>query len=191
MIEVAITITWRNGVGQKAESGSNFELLGLRDQMALARAPRRKRAAELRDVAGKIWAAPNTAIGLAVGGVGYLAGQAHRLFPGDQRDPHIRIGHNAIEFANNPTMPLGAMTLGNASIYGGDPYDPSDPMWATQDHERQHTIQSQQLGPFYLPSNIAGGLNGALRDGDWHGPSNWNEVGPQTTPAAPWPKRRR
>jgi hypothetical protein len=66
---------------------------------------------------------------------------------------------------------------------------------SVQEHERQHTIQGQQLGPFYLPSNLLGGGLALLRDRDdeknrdWHGPSNWNERGPQQIPPAPWPRR--
>ena len=64
------------------------------------------------------------------------------------------------------------------------------------DHERQHTYQGQSLGPFYLPSNILGGVYGLLRGPDpgeedtlsnrWHSHWNWNEVGPQSDPPQPW-----
>lgn len=57
-------------------------------------------------------------------------------------------------------------------------------------HERQHAYQAQLLGPLYLPSNIAGGVIALAKDGDWHSPRNWNEVGPQMKPSRPWPRSR-
>ncbi|MBX3484905.1 hypothetical protein [Phenylobacterium sp.] len=97
---------------------------------------------------------------------------------------------------------MGAITLGNTITYAGDPYDPNDAGWAryrtlyghpVQEHEEQHTYQGEALGPLYLPSNIAGLLSSILRrekdeDGQitGHGPSNWNERGPQLNPPRPW-----
>ncbi|MBT1077307.1 hypothetical protein KJB29_18935 [Geobacter grbiciae] len=53
-------------------------------------------------------------------------------------------------------------------------------------HESQHTIQGEQLGPLYLPSNILGLAAGQIINGNTHGPANWNERGPQPTPPSPW-----
>lgn len=167
---------------------------------ALAKAPR-----IAADIAGKVWNLPNTAIGLGYGLAGYAAGQVNRLRPGDQPDPRIQLRNNAVEFVNNPAGGVGAITLGNTITYTGDPYDPNDRPWADykkhagqsiQDHEAQHTYQGQQLGPLYLPSNIAGLALSALRrerdgiDGPitGHGVSNWNERGPQQNPPRPWAK---
>ena len=164
----------------------------------------------LADGVGKVWNAPNTGLGLAYGLAGHLAGQLNRLRPGDQPDPRIQLGHNAVEFVDNPLGGVGAITLGNSTTYSGDPYDPKDKAWyhdgrdpriaehghSYMDHEEQHTIQGQQLGPFYLPSNLAGGIMGLLFDRDetggrdWHGPHNWNETGPQGRVSRPWPKRK-
>lgn len=157
------------------------------------------------DVLGKVWNAPNTAIGLGYGLAGYAAGQLNRLRPGDQPDPRIRVGNNAVEFVNNPFGGAGAITLGNTITYDGDPYDPNDEGWNgyrrvtgqdVRDHERQHTYQGQQLGPLYLPSNLLGGLRALAHDRyvdpegksrpDWHGARNWNERGPQSNPPRPW-----
>lgn len=149
------------------------------------------------DIAGKIWSAPNTLAGMAYGGAGHAVGLAMGT------KPYVAVGANAIQFRNNPFGGVGAVTLGNTTTYSEDPTDPrstwvknhragSVPVW---EHERQHTIQGQQLGPLYLPSNALGGGLALLRDRDsknrpnWHGPSNWNEWGPQETPPVPWARR--
>lgn len=148
----------------------------------------------LGDLAGKAWNAPNTILGLAYGTLGHLAGQVNRFRPG-RPVPRIRVGHNAVEFLNNPAGGIGAITIGNTITYSDDPYERGDERYMA--HERAHTIQGQQLGPLYLPSNAAGLLLSALRrerdpDGGitGHGPSNWNERGPQMDPPRPWPPRR-
>ena len=183
-------------------------MLSLRERVALARAPKRKDGpgrpfGSVGDVVGKVWNLPNTALGLGYGLAGYAVGQLNRLKPGDQpNDPRIQVRNNAVEFVNNPLGGVGAITLGNTITYSGDPYDPNDVDWNwyrektgqdIRDHERAHTVQGQQLGPLYLPSNIVGGLLGLLRDRDeagnrdWGGPSNWNERGPNLNPPRPWP----
>lgn len=151
------------------------------------------------DIAGKAWSAPNTLVGLLYGGAGHVAGLATGAHP----RPYVALGANAVQFRNNPLGGAGAITLGNTTTYDGDPADlkggwawyhatHAEPVW---EHERQHTIQAQQLGPLYLPSNLLGGGLALLRDRDlkgerdWHGPTNWNERGPQQTPPRPWPGR--
>lgn len=156
----------------------------------LAQAPKLKDRGrvDVRDLAGKLWSAPNTALGLAYGLAGHAVGQANRLRPGDQPDPRIQVGNNAVEFVNNPFGGVGAITLGNTITYKDDPYNPHDAEYL--EHERRHTIQGQQLGPAYLLSNLLGGLNGLVRDRDWHGRSNWNERGPNSDPPATWAPRK-
>jgi hypothetical protein len=64
-----------------------------------------------------VWASPNTALGLAYGGVGYLYGAA------TGQDVKVSIGNNAIQFEGNPINPFdmnGAITLGNAINYVGN-----------------------------------------------------------------------
>lgn len=141
-----------------------------------------------RDMAGKAWNLPNSAIGMAYGGLGYLAGwPMHWL--GLQKDaPGITTGNNAVQFTDNPLGGVGAATLGNVQVINGKPTDIGDDWNLIGPHEEQHTYQGEQLGPLYLPSNIFGGLTGLLIDGSWHGPHNWNEVGPQQHPPVPWPK---
>lgn len=196
--------SWNRQKSDLADSpiGRAVQRTLLANAVALAKAP--KVAA---DVAGKVWNAPNTALGLGYGLAGYAAGQLNRLRPGDQpNDPRIQFGHNAVEFINNPWT-TGAITLGNTVSYKGDPYDPHDD-WRLykegyghpiQEHEKQHTYQGQQLGPLYLPSNIAGlalsmlrgekdDINGSTTG---HGISNWNERGPQMNPPRPWAARSR
>ncbi len=160
-----------------------------------------KRAPKLADRAGKVWAAPNTAIGLAYGALGHAAGTVAHAIDSRLPRPRVRRGENSVDFINNPFGGVGAVTLGNSVTYRGDPYDLDDKFWGgggpeARRHELQHTIQSQQLGPLYLPSNALGGLTALILDRDrkgqpdWHGDHNWNEQGPMGDPARPWPPRK-
>lgn len=155
------------------------------------------------DVAGKIWNGPNTALGALYGGVGHAIGWAEHLAGRRPEAPTVQVRDNALQFLNNPFGGVGAITIGNTTTYNDDPYSPQGranwaeterrdghPVW---EHERQHTLQGQQLGPAYLPSNLLGGLTALALDRDqgghpdWHGPHNWNERGPQLNPARAWP----
>jgi hypothetical protein len=140
------------------------------------------------DIAGKIWNAPNTILGVGYGGLGYLAGWPSKWL-GLQKDaPGITTGNNAIQFTDNPMGGPSAITLGNTQAFGYKPTTMGGDGNRMGPHEEQHTYQGQQLGPLYLPSNILGGVAGLLIDGSWHGPHNWNELGPQQHPPVPWPK---
>ncbi|MEO8114187.1 MAG: hypothetical protein ABI655_07405 [Phenylobacterium sp.] len=145
--------------------------------------------ATVKEVVGKLFNAPNTALGVAYGGLGHVVGEAMGTHP------HVAVRDNAIQFLNNPFGGVGAITIGNTTTYKGDPYDPNDVDWARDraitgrpvwQHEKQHTYQGEQLGPLYLPSNLVGGLNAVLRGQGWHGDANWNERGPQMNPPRPW-----
>ena len=161
-------------------------------------------------VPGKLWNLPNTLLGIGYGAGGHLLGLAAHALRWRATRPVVRIGDNAIQFLHNPMGGLGALTLGNAMIINGDPYDPQDPFWypsrrypagvdpttfenghSIGDHERQHTLQGELLGPAYLPSNLIGGLVAVLSGQGWHGERNWNERGPQMNPPRPWTARRR
>lgn len=142
---------------------------------------KRQRPGSRFNLLGKLWNLPNTMLGLGYGALGYGVG----LLLG--RRPKISLGHNAVQFTNNPLGGVGAITLGNTSIYNMDPNAIHPNGASTADHEEQHTYQGEQLGPLYLPSNIASGLWALLRNRDWHGPANWNETGPQQSPPRPWP----
>ena len=139
------------------------------------------------DVAGKIWNAPNTAIGLVFGGLGHIAG----LILGT--NPSVSFGNNAIQFHNNPLMG-SAITLGNVIVYGPTttPTDLNIPFSTTPkghtvgQEEFRHTQQGQILGPLYLPAHMAGGVGSMFRSqhpklrypvGVWH-KNNFMEIGP-------------
>lgn len=155
--------------------------LSLEDRLAI-----KKYSRAAADVTGKLWTAPNTALGLAAGGMGYVVGKVAGTKPG------ISLGGNAVRFTNNPVGGVSAITLGNVAIYS--PNRQSQPDYrdrngvTVQEHERQHTLQAQLLGPLYLPSNIAGGLYSLSKGKGWHGQPNWNERGPQKIPPRPWAK---
>ena len=143
---------------------------------------------EIGDVAGKIWNAPNTILGLGYGGLGYVAGWPSKWLGWQKDAPGITAGNNAVQFTNNPFGGVGAITIGNTQTFAPDTDEHPDVRKEIGPHEEQHTYQGQQLGPFYLPSNIFGGAAGLLIDGSWHGQHNWNEAGPMQTPPRPWPK---
>jgi RHS repeat-associated protein len=130
---------------------------------------------------GKIWNAPNTAIGLVWGGLGVPFGAK----------PHF--GNNALQFTNHPFMFGGDITIGNTICYNkfaGPNVEMEDQApYLYGDHERQHTYQGEQLGPFYLPANLFGGITSLLTTGSWHG-NNFMERGPLSVPPVPWPNGR-
>ncbi|WP_427551430.1 RHS repeat-associated core domain-containing protein [Methylomonas sp. MS20] len=126
---------------------------------------------------GKIWNGANTVIGGIWGGIGALFGA------------NVSAGNNAIEFTNHPFMRSGsAITIGNTISYASD-FGPTKKFKngnLVGNHEFQHTIQGEQLGPLYLPSNLLGGTAGLIFNGLWGGSANWNEVGPYSSPQSPW-----
>ena len=123
---------------------------------------------------GKAWNLPNTLIGLLWGLVGVPFGAT------------VSVGNNAVQFENHP-FTFGAVTLGNTISYSKrlGPTVTKDGV-SIGDHERQHTYQGELLGPFYLVSQLAGGMLALVIDRRWHGPANWNERGPLSKPPAPW-----
>ena len=133
---------------------------------------------------GTIWNLPNTAIGLLVGGAGYAFD--HVFGDGSAQ---VSVGSDGvIRFTDNPATPLGAITLGQVQTYGEyftEQFGGPRPIDIA--HEDAHVPQGALLGPFYIPSNILGGLAGLIfNNGNWHGDSNWNETGPQSNPPTPW-----
>ena len=100
---------------------------------------------------------------LAWGGIGVLGGAG------------VSTGNNAIQFTNHPGM-FGAITLGNTISYASG-FGPDTMLangYSLGVHEGLHTFQGEILGPFYLPSNVAGGASSLAVYGKWHGPNNWN-----------------
>lgn len=155
----------------------------------------------VHDVVGQLFNAPNTAVGMTYGALGQATGEiAHAMNPRVPQPRMVTRGGRT-EFLNNPFAGAGAITIGEVTTYGDDPYSPEGrknwreterreghPVW---EHERQHVLQGRQLGPLYLPSNIAGGLTALAHfrdrpDDPWHGPRNWNERGPSINPPRPW-----
>jgi hypothetical protein len=109
------------------------------------------------DVIGKIWALPNTVLGLAIG--------ISSLPFGGQ---FIGWHDNAFQFVNLPFGKGGALTLGNVELYRdalpgtytsryNDPYGPLIVQFRW--HEMAHTFQNQLLGVFFLPVYL---LNGGI-----------------------------
>jgi hypothetical protein len=85
-------------------------------------------------------------------------------------------------------MPRGfAVTLGNVICYARDAR-PDTPLrnGTLGEHERQHTVQGEVLGPAYLPLHLGLGITALLRNRRWHGAANLLETGPQSNPPAAW-----
>jgi hypothetical protein len=118
-------------------------------------------------VIGKIWTLPNTIIGTIYGGVGYIVGQVGYAFRLLDVRPHIKYGNNAIQFVDNPlTIRRRAITLGNSISYGRDANPERFGAYGDLSvniglHEKAHTLQSQVLGPLFLPVYfLRGGVSG-------------------------------
>jgi hypothetical protein len=171
---------------KSSASGPQGEEIAKGDDKIPPHSPREMSGGDRGSIAGKIWNSPNSATGMAYGGLGYLAGwPMHWL--GLQDRPGITTGNNAVQFTDNPFIaPDAAITIGNAEVFG--PREKLNGRDTYGLHEEQHTYQGEQLGPFYLPSNIFGGAAGELIDGNWHGQHNWNEVGPNQPRPVPWPR---
>jgi hypothetical protein len=79
----------------------------------------------------------------------------------------MKMGHNAVQFLDNPlTIPGTAITLGNTISYGKglapDHFGAyGDPTVNLGRHEEAHTWQYQLLGPLFMPIYfICGGVSG-------------------------------
>ena len=132
------------------------------------------------DVLGKTWGGVNTAVGLVAGGVlggGFIPGSGVK----------VSFGNNAIQFENVWFMEWGSITLGNCILYQNG-YDglPQSVQDEISCHEKQHTYQSQVLGPLYFPSHLVFGFTAVFRDREWRGQSNLLERGPYSKPPRPW-----
>lgn len=124
--------------------------------------------ADVGDVVGQLFNAPNTANGVAYGSIGQAVGRTARAFDPRIAEPRIVKRDGRTVFLNNPLAGAGAITIGETTVYGDDPYSAQGrenwrrteareghPVW---EHERQHVLQGRRLGPACLPSNLAGGL---------------------------------
>jgi membrane protein YqaA with SNARE-associated domain len=107
-------------------------------------------------IAGKLWTAPNTALGLVVGAIAVTLGA------------RAQFGRNALEFLDNPLVAYrgcAAFVLGNTIHYapGCAPsnrvtrYDGKG--WVNLgEHERAHTDQYERWGPFFLVAYLVSWL---------------------------------
>ena len=143
------------------------------------------------DFVGKVWSLPNSIIGFAYGGAGYLAEEiGYALGVQGFRQPNAYFDGNALRFTNNIGAWSGAITFGNVEIFGASlPPGSQSPesFWhTTGQHEDQHTYQSQILGPLYLPAAGLSLLAGKVINGDAHGRASFMERGPQQNPPRPW-----
>lgn len=119
------------------------------------------------DVVGKIWALPNTVLGLVAGGLGYGAGWVGYGLGLTDMAPGITFGNNAIQFHNIPSPFGGALTLGNTIIYSGGAQPSDMGNWYGDSrqlnlgrHEKGHTYQAQAYGPLFLPVYfLSGGVS--------------------------------
>jgi len=114
-----------------------------------------RKTSVLLDIAGKIWAAPATAIGIAAGtvltGISIITG----------KDGSIEFANNAITFTTGLNF-NGSITLGNSIIHaGGDVRKWNKESNALRyngtgyvnlgKHEEAHTYQYQKYGIFTIP----------------------------------------
>lgn len=108
------------------------------------------------DLSGKLWALPNTVVGLLIGLAGLPAGAS------------ITLGHNAIQFERYPWGRNNtALTLGNVILYCGDAAPErckhlygSTCRLNVGLHEQGHTLQYQFFGPLFVPLYLlAGGIS--------------------------------
>ena len=123
----------------------------------------------------KVWASPNTAIGLTIGAAGYIYGSA------TGQKVKLDMGENAIQFLGVP-FGGGALTLGNVENYFGNAspsrvwptYEANNANWsmgasydsvALGGHEVEHTYQAEKLGPFFLPVYLYQGIAGSIKNG--------------------------
>ena len=152
-----------------------------------------------KEIVGRLFNAPNTALGLGYGSIGQAAGDVAYELGLQAARPRITSRGGRTEFLNNPFGGLSAITIGDATTYKGNPYvrgggwDNYRAVYGQdiQDHEYQHVLQGRQLGPLYLPSNVLGGFLAVAKGQGWHGDANWNERGPNSNPPRPWPPRVR
>lgn len=127
----------------------------------------------LKSILGKIWALPTTVIGLLVALIGVC------IAPRTVR--RIAIAHNAICFYESPLLkgPALGLTLGNVILFQEDS-DYHGPINVAE-HEKQHTLQAEALGIFYIPLHAFFLLKYGRRQ-----ENNPLEQGPLSTPPRPW-----
>lgn len=88
---------------------------------------RRKRDGKIggvsvQDVVGQLFNIPNTAAGLGYGALGHSLGTVARAFDPKIPEPRMVSHGGRTEFLNNPFAAAGAITIGEVTAYGDDPY---------------------------------------------------------------------
>jgi hypothetical protein len=140
----------------------------------------------LSDIEGalkRIWALPNTIIGLPYGSVGMIFG-AKPVWDFDQ---------GILHFTNMPLwMMSSAMSLGHVHVYGAGRYKFPDGTSVPNRYgtsiiteETLHTRQAEVLGPLYLPLHALSMGASALSGGGTHN-NNFLERGSESG-NGPWP----
>ncbi len=135
------------------------------------------------NVIGKVWALPNTLVGLAYGGVGMLFGAT----------PVWDSLAGILRFTNMPEwMMPSAMSFGHVQVFGPGSYKNPDGSFALNrfgvpfvTEETLHTRQAEILGPFYLPLHAVGMSSSILTGGGTRN-NNLLEQGPECG-VGPWP----
>jgi hypothetical protein len=118
-----------------------------------------------KDVFGKIFTSPNTALGLIIGGTSGILNLVGTCFGAWGNAPEISLGNNAIQINLHTPFPVGgAITFGNTIIYNNacptdraPAYDKSLPDVLIGLHEMCHTLQYQRYGIFFLSIYIGTG----------------------------------
>jgi RHS repeat-associated protein len=136
------------------------------------------------DLIGKAWNLPNTVIGFAWGGVGFVA--EIMMYPFTLSwNFRVSLGYNAVQFEGH-NLAGTAETFGNVISYADYNY-PDTPIpeegHTVGQHEMMHTYQGQQLGVLYLPAVlISYGFDFVMSGPSsmFHGPWSFIERGPQT-----------
>lgn len=137
---------------------------------------RKVAAMKISSVLGKLWALPTTVIfGMSFGFLGVL------IAP---RKVRIRLENNAICFFNHPLLRgrAFAVTLGNVIAFQFERADVEINNNGTTlgEHERQHTLQAEMLGIFYIPLYLI------LMPKYGCGKQHPMECGPYNNPPRPW-----
>ena len=134
------------------------------------------------DLAASAWAFPNTVIGAAIGFVGFAIDHAF-----GNGDATIALRDGILHFEDSPLVPdRAALTLGEAQIFGLREDQISRNGFTIGEHEDQHTIQAEILGPFFLPAYGVAGFVSVLDGGGFVNENNFFEEGPYDSPPEPW-----
>jgi hypothetical protein len=146
----------------------------------------RRVASGAMDIAGRIWAFPNTIIGLAFGGAGTIFGVR----------PVWDSVNGILHFTDMPSwLTPSSMSFGHAHVYGKESYKKLDGTFEVNRvnipvvrEETLHTSQATVLGSTYLPLYGLSMLGSVVTGGGTHN-HNLLEMGPESGRGLwPWGK---